>query len=83
MSLDVNGNNIGPEGMSVLAAALKGNETLRTLEVGYNPISDKGAQALVDVLKYDMQARLSLPFDRWSVHNYTWLILHICARWRH
>ena len=58
VSLEVNGNNIGPEGMAVLAASLKGNKTLRTLEVGYNPISDKGAQALVDVLKYDMQVQL-------------------------
>lgn len=59
-TLDVGGNNIGPEGITALAQALKGNDTLRTLELGYNPIMDKGAQALSDVAKYDLKVRLAL-----------------------
>ena len=55
MSLDVGGNNIGPEGIAALAGALRGNDALRTLELGYNPIREKGAQALADVVKYDLQ----------------------------
>ncbi len=58
-SLDVGGNNIGPEGITALANALKGNDALRTLELGYNPIKEKGAQALADVVKYDLQVGLS------------------------
>ncbi len=54
-TLDVGGNNIGPEGITALAQALKGNDTLRSLELGYNPIMDKGAQALSDVAKYDLK----------------------------
>ena len=34
-----------------------GNDALRTLELGYNPIKEKGAQALADVVKYDLQVR--------------------------
>lgn len=37
------------------AAALKGNESLRTLELSYNPIGADGAKAFADVVKYDMQ----------------------------
>jgi Ran GTPase-activating protein (RanGAP) involved in mRNA processing and transport len=59
VSLDVGGNNIGPDGIAVLAEALRGNETLRTLELGYNPIREKGAQALSDVVKYDLKVRRS------------------------
>ena len=33
-TLDLGGNNIGPEGAVSLAAALKGHETLRLLELG-------------------------------------------------
>ena len=54
-SLDVNGNNIGPEGITVLANALKGHQNLRTLELGYNPIQSNGAKALVDIFKFDLQ----------------------------
>ncbi len=57
VSLDVGGNNIGPEGIAALAGALRGNDALRTLELGYNPIREKGAQALADVVKYDLQVR--------------------------
>ncbi len=55
VSLDVGGNNVGPDGITALAGALRGNDTLRTLELGYNPIGDKGAQALADVVKYDLK----------------------------
>ena len=33
-NLDLGGNNIGPEGAIALAAAIKGHETLRLLELG-------------------------------------------------
>lgn len=55
MSLDVGGNNIEAKGITALANALRGNENLKTLELGYNPIHEKGAQALADVVKYDLQ----------------------------
>jgi NLR family CARD domain-containing protein 3 len=58
-ALDIGGNNIGPDGIAAVAAALKGNQTLETLELSYNPIGDKGAKALADVLKYDAKARRS------------------------
>ena len=43
----------------MLLEALRGNETLTTLELGYNPIGEEGAKHLADVLKYDL--RVSLP----------------------
>ena len=55
MSLDVGGNNIEAKGITALANALRGNENLKTLELGYNPIHEKGAQALADVVKYDLK----------------------------
>lgn len=55
MSLEVNGNNIGPEGMKLLVDAIKDNKNLRTLEISYNPIGDVGAKPLIDVLKHDLQ----------------------------
>lgn len=63
MSLDVGGNNVGPEGITALAGALRGNDTLRTLELGYNPIGEKGAQALADVVKYDLKVRTCCRID--------------------
>jgi hypothetical protein len=56
-SLDMGGNNIGPEGITVVLNALRGNDTLETLELSFNPIGDKGAKALSDVLKYDVKVR--------------------------
>lgn len=52
--MDIGGNNIGPEGIKVLLEALRGNNTLRTLELGYNPIGEEGAKHLADVVKYDL-----------------------------
>ena len=40
--LDIGGNNILAAGAEALAEALVENETLRTLELGYNPIGPKG-----------------------------------------
>ena len=54
-SLDIGGNNIGPDGITALAEALKGNENLTTLELGYNPIGEAGAKALAAVIKYDLK----------------------------
>lgn len=53
-SLDLNGNNFNDEGMVVLANALKGNQKLSTLELGYNPMGEKGVKALVEIAKYDL-----------------------------
>jgi hypothetical protein len=54
-SLDIGGNNIGPEGIAAVAEALRGNENLATLELGYNPIGEAGAKALAAVIKYDLK----------------------------
>lgn len=45
------------------AAALKGNEGLRSLELSYNPLGPEGAKAFADVIKYDMQP-VSLGVER-------------------
>ena len=37
------------------AAALRGNEEVRTLELSYNPIGAEGAKAFADIIKYDMK----------------------------
>ena len=37
VELDLGGNNIGPEGGTVLMNALKGKQALRTLELGCVP----------------------------------------------
>ena len=63
VSLDVNGNNVGPAGITALAESLKTNQNLRTLEVSYNPIGPSGGKAIVDILKFDLQVTLWLPFD--------------------
>ncbi len=63
-SLDIGGNNIGPEGITALAEALKGNENLTTLELGYNPIGEAGAKALAAVIKYDLKVCVSRRPDR-------------------
>jgi hypothetical protein len=39
------------------AAALKGNEELRSLELSYNPIGAQGTKAFADIVKYDMKVR--------------------------
>ena len=54
-SLDIGGNNIGPQGITAVAEALRGNENLATLELGYNPIGEAGAKALASVIKYDLK----------------------------
>jgi ABC-type sugar transport system substrate-binding protein len=61
VTLDIGGNNIGPDGIAALAAALKGNETLKTLELGYNPIGPTGAEALCSVVKYDVKVVRRTP----------------------
>ena len=38
-----------------MAEALRGNENLTTLELGYNPIGEAGAKALASVIKYDLK----------------------------
>lgn len=38
-----------------MAEALRGNENLATLELGYNPIGEAGAKALASVIKYDLK----------------------------
>ena len=51
------GNNIDAEGIAVLMAALRGNTVLKTLELGYNPIEEKGAEELSAAIKYDLPVR--------------------------
>ena len=57
-SLDIGGNNIGPQGITAVAEALRGNENLTTLELGYNPIGEAGAKALASVIKYDLKVHM-------------------------
>ena len=47
------------------AAALKGNEELRSLELSYNPMGPEGAQAFADIIKYDMKVRRYSLFPGW------------------
>ena len=54
------GNNIDADGIAVLMAALRGNTTLKTLELGYNPIEEKGAEELSAAIKYDLPVRTSV-----------------------
>lgn len=56
-ALDIGGNNIDENGINALAEALTGNRTLKTLELGYNPIGEKGAAKLSTVLRFDTQVR--------------------------
>ena len=60
-ALDINGNNVGPEGMIALANALKGKESLQRLEISYNPIEASGAKALIDIIKFDMKVQPEIP----------------------
>lgn len=57
-SIDIGGNNIGPDGAKALAAALQGNEALRSLEMGYNPIGAEGVKALTEIFRHDMKVGL-------------------------
>ena len=41
-----------------MAEALRGNENLSTLELGYNPIGEAGAKALASVIKYDLKVHI-------------------------
>ena len=50
-SLDLYDNNIGDEGATALAEALKENTTLTTLNLASNKIGDEGATALAEALK--------------------------------
>ena len=62
-ALDINGNNVGPEGMVALANALKGKESLQRLEISYNPIEASGAKALIDIIKFDMKVKLRVRLN--------------------
>lgn len=55
--LDLGGNNIGPEGASLLSSALRGHKALRSLELGYNPLGPEGLKAISDVIKYELKVR--------------------------
>lgn len=47
------------DGITALAEALKGSQSLRHLEISYNPIDARGAKAIIDILKFDMKVLLS------------------------
>lgn len=55
VTLDLGGNNVGPEGIKVLAAAIRDSPSLRSLDLSYNPIGAEGAKAISDVAKFDLQ----------------------------
>ena len=59
-SLDLGGNNIGPDGIKVLSAAIRDSPSLRSLDLSYNPIGSDGAQAIADVTKYDLKVAVLL-----------------------
>lgn len=65
--LDLGGNDIGPEGVKVLAEALKHAPKLKTLELGNNPIGADGVKALVDVFKHDQVAVENLKLSFCSI----------------
>merc|ERR1719198_71594 len=49
--IDLDGNEIGDEGVKALAAVLKDNTTLQQLDLSLNDIGDEGGKALAAVLK--------------------------------
>lgn len=57
VTLDLGGNNIGPDGMKVLSEALRHNTTLKSLELSYNPIGPIGAKSIADVARFHMNVR--------------------------
>lgn len=62
-TLNIEGNNIGPEGMSSIAAALEAQpSTLESLYVGNNPMSDRGAAALARAIQLAPGHMLSAVF---------------------
>jgi Ran GTPase-activating protein (RanGAP) involved in mRNA processing and transport len=44
-TLDLGGNDIGPEGAKVLADTLGSSPALKLLELGYNPLGPEGEAA--------------------------------------
>jgi len=61
-TLDLTWNNIGRDGATAIAEALKSNETLQTLQLTSNCIDDDGATALANALAYNSTLRtLWLP----------------------
>ena len=60
------GNMIGDNGIVFLAKALKRNQTLTSLSLGDNFITDDGAECLVEALNYN--STLQVCFLRNSEH---------------
>lgn len=52
-TLDVGGNDIGPEGAKALAEALAGHPALKSLELGYNPLGPTGAETVAGAFKFN------------------------------
>ena len=59
------------QGASALAQALRGNDVLKTLELGYNPIGPQGAKDFSDVIKYDVPKARAC-----SLSTVLWSLLH-------
>ena len=45
---------IEPDGAKAIAESLKHNQTLEEMSFSYNPIGDKGAEALIEALNYNV-----------------------------
>lgn len=56
-TLDLGGNDIGPEGAKALGEALGGHPALKSVELGYNPLGPEGAETLANTFKFDTKAR--------------------------
>ena len=50
-TLDLRCNNIGPEGATAIAEALKVNAVLTKLDLEYNKMGDAGTKAVRDAVK--------------------------------
>jgi hypothetical protein len=52
-TLDLGGNDIGPEGAAALGSALGGHPVLKSVELGYNPLGPEGAETIANTFKFN------------------------------
>lgn len=53
--------HIGEDGACQLARAIRANSTLKKLDLTYNPLGERGVQALVESLAHNSSIELVLP----------------------